>query len=105
MDGDGAAELAVCARVRGSDYAGVEIDGAVFLLFLAHNGTVKSHVRIQAGTAGFGAQPAAFARDVTALPDMDGDGIPELAVGGSNADTLRGAVWVLLLTAAGGVKS
>ena len=50
-------------------------------------------------------EPHSFARDVVAIPDVDGDGIAELAVGGTMLSSNKGAVWVLRLTAAGGVKS
>ena len=77
LDGDGMPELAVC---HGSMTAQQQ---AVFILFLTSTGEVKQHVRIDGASGGFDAQPSRFAMAALAFPDVDGDGVGELAVSGA----------------------
>ena len=58
------------------------------------------------GSKGFSAPnlQLAFAVSVAAMPDMDGDGLPELAVGAINDFFYNGAVYILLLRADGTVR-
>jgi cysteine-rich repeat protein len=108
LDGDGVADLAVGAR---QDDDGGPDRGAVWILFLNSDGTVKSHQKISSTQGGFiGALGDAdlFADTVTPLGDLDGDGVGDLAVGASQDDdggTNRGAVWILFLDSDGTVKS
>ncbi len=102
LDGDGVMDLAVSAS-RDDDGAGD--NGAVWVLFLNPNGTVKSHQKISATEGGFDGGAISSDRlgfSLAELPDLDGLGTVRLAVtaildddGGSN----RGAVWVLTLDA------
>ena len=109
LDGDGVGDLAVGAfwdddgGRKGSDR------GAVWILFLNSNGTVKSHQKISS-TQG-GGPPLdiddGFGVDVAALGDLDGDGVGDLAVGAIRDDdggTDRGAVWILFLNTDGTVN-
>uniref|UniRef100_A0A7S4EU12 Integrin alpha-2 domain-containing protein n=1 Tax=Chrysotila carterae TaxID=13221 RepID=A0A7S4EU12_CHRCT len=75
--------------------------GSVYILFLAEDNSVRSFSRIQGGAGGFQTIPQLFARSLAALPDMNGDGVPDLAVGGSQGSPFFGAVWVLFLTRSG----
>ncbi len=108
LDGDGTAELAVGA-VHDSD--GGADQGAVWVLFLKPDGTVKAQTKISETSGGFtGALDSGdqFAIGLGALPDTNGDGLPELAVGARADDDGgpdRGAVWLLSLAADGSVSS
>ncbi len=109
LDGDGVGDLAVGAP---RDDDGGFNRGAVWILFLNADGTVKSHQKISDTQGGFtGILDAAdlFGWSVAALGDLDGDGVGDLAVGApGDADGGgfgRGAVWVLFLNTNGTVKS
>ena len=84
--------------------------GAVHVLFMNANGTVKSSQKIASGTAAARCSPTAMssAARSASLGDLDGDGVTDLAVGAYQDDTGgtgRGAVHVLFLNANGTVKS
>ncbi len=101
---------ALVVGAPGSDVGGDDA-GAVWILFLDASGQVSDTVLITTGLAGFtGALGGrdGFGSALAALGDLDGDGVPELAVGapGNDGDGLdRGAVWVLFMTRDGAVKS
>jgi hypothetical protein len=107
MDGDGVAELAIGAI---GDNTGGTDQGAVYISFLNLDGTVKFNVKI-ANTLNGGPTLTNldfFGRAVTQLDDMDGDGVPELAIGAIGDDTGgsgRGAVYISFLNSNGTVKS
>jgi serralysin len=103
LDGDGVADLAVGATGDGP------YSGAVHVLFMRANGTVKSSTRIASGVNGgpTHADFDEFGIGTASLGDLDGDGITELAVGAFRDDTGglgRGAVYVLFMNANGTVK-
>ena len=108
LDGDGVGDLAVGAV---SDDDGGTGRGAVWVLFLNTNGTVKSHQKIsdtEGGFTGILDDYDSFGGNVASLSDLDGDGVRELAVGATGDDeggTGRGAVWVLFLNKNGTVNS
>jgi hypothetical protein len=108
LDGDGAIDMAVGAY---GDDDGGENRGAVWVLFLNADGTVKSHQKVsdtQGGFTGALVDEDYFGISMTSLGDLDGDGVCDLAVGALGDDDgglNRGAVWILFLNADGTVKS
>ena len=68
--------------VHGDDDGGLNW-GAVYVLFLNADGTVKSHQKISAAEGNFNevlANYAGFGTSVSSLGDLDGDGVTDLAV-------------------------
>jgi len=110
LDGDGVTDIAVGAYFDGYSVSGPG-PGAVWVLFLNNDGTVKAYKKIAQNTGGFtGALDLwdEFGMTTASLVDLDGDGITDLAVGARSDDDggeNRGAVWVLFLNADGSVKS
>lgn len=80
--------------------------GAVHLLDLDTAGRVQSHTEIRSGSKNFVDLPpgARFGASAAHLGDVDGDGVPDVAVGAPDEDD-AGAVYVIFLTRAGGVKA
>ncbi|MGI9623620.1 MAG: hypothetical protein ACR2PK_12355 [Acidimicrobiales bacterium] len=103
VNGDGVGDLAVGAFGEG----GV---GAVYVLFMGSDGRVVSTQRITSDTGGFGGnlQPGGgFGFRTAGLGDVDGDGIPDVAVSAYRSDRVHaeaGEVWVLFLRRNGKVK-
>ncbi|NQV24036.1 MAG: FG-GAP repeat protein, partial [Rhodopirellula sp.] len=109
FDGDGIGDLAVGVR---SDNTGSADRGAVYVLLLNSNGTVRSHQKIADGVGGLAANTLktndSFGFAVASVGDLNGDGITDLAVGANGDDTggnNRGAVHVLFMNSDGTVKS
>ena len=100
-DGDGINDLAVGAR---NDDDGGTDRGAVYVLFLNADGTVKAEQKISDTTGGLATSldnDDRIGRSVAGVGDLDGDGIIDLIVGTYSDDdggTDRGAVYVLHLT-------
>ena len=108
LDGDGIVDVAVGAR---EDDDGGGARGAVWILFLNADGTVKSHQKIsntEGGFTGILDNFDLFGVATAALGDLDGDGVVDLGVGAFNDDdgqVQSGAVWVLFLNSDGTVKA
>jgi len=113
LTGDGTIEVGVSSVF---DDDGGENHGAVYVLSLNPNGTVASHTKISSTSGGFtgSLDPGdLFGHSVAALPDLDGDGIPELAIGADGDDdggtggigSNTGCFYVLFLASDGTVKS
>ncbi|HIA05575.1 MAG TPA: DNRLRE domain-containing protein, partial [Flavobacteriales bacterium] len=101
-------DIAVSAHL---DDDGSTDRGAVYILFLNSNGTVKSEQKISSTQGGFGGSLISgdrFGLFLSAIGDLDGDGVNDLSVGeyGDNdGGTNRGAVWILFMNSNGTVKS
>ncbi|HSH02490.1 MAG TPA: Ig-like domain-containing protein [Anaerolineae bacterium] len=108
LDGDGVVDVAVGAY---ADDDGGSNRGAVWILFLNSDGTVKSEQKISATMGGFGGvldDSDLFGSAIAHLGDLDGDGVVDMAVGAYADDdggSNRGAVWILFLNSDGTVKS
>lgn len=108
FDVDGVTDLVVGSP--GDDDGGTN-RGAVWLLFMNRNGTVKNELKISQtqgkfdGSIGDGAE---FGGAVSNLGDYNNDGINELGVGAKFSDDggiERGAFWVIFLETNGEVRS
>jgi hypothetical protein len=108
LDSDGVDELAV--GVMWDDDGGLH-RGAIYILFLNPDGTVRAEQKISQTAGGFGgtlSDEDTIGVSVTGLGDLDGDGIPDIASGADHDDDggdENGAVWVLFLNADGTVKA
>jgi hypothetical protein len=99
LDGDGHDDVAVGAIGENLDYGtGMQPNaGAVYIMFMGGNASVKATVRIN-GVSNNG--PKTFAGDqfgysLARIGDLDGDGIEEIAVGAPG--TVTSAVYVLFM--------
>ena len=100
LNGDGVADLAVGAR-RDDDGGDGYSRGAVYIVFLNADGTVKAETKISSTQGGLTGPLDAhdnFGSSLASLGDLDGDGVADLAVG------INGAVYILFLNADGTVK-
>jgi len=85
--------------------------GAIYLLFLNRNGSVKSWKKISEITGGFTGDldpDDQFGRGIRMLGDLDLDGVPEIGVGSIRDDdggSNRGAYWILFMRRDGTVRS
>ncbi len=108
IDGDCIDDLAIGAQ---HDDDGAFNSGAVYILFMNTNGTVKSHQKISNTQGGFtdilvGSDN--FGNNIAGLGDINMDGVPDIAVGNAFKDDggfNRGVVWIMFLNSDGTVKS
>ena len=107
IDGDGVTDIAVGAPY---DDDGGTNSGSVYILFLRSDGTVRGQQKISNLEGGMDKQIQVgghFGISIAGIPDLDGDGIQELAVGADKDDTGgvdRGAVWLIRLNTDGTVR-
>ncbi|MCO6043652.1 cadherin domain-containing protein [Aeoliella sp. ICT_H6.2] len=107
LDNDGISDLAVGAT---GDSTGGSRSGAIYVLFMNADGTVKNDTKIAHNTSGGPSLGVLdqFGRSITALGDLDGDGVTELAVGANgtlSGGSGPGAVYVLFMNTDGTVKN
>lgn len=104
LDNDGVGDVAVGAP---RDDDGAMWAGAVWILFLNADGTVKAEQRISNSSGNFGGTlgvRAEFGGSLAGLGDLDGDGVEDLATGADYYNDI-GSVWILFLNTDGTVKS
>ncbi len=92
LDNDGVKDIAVGAA---SDDSGGTDRGAVYILFLNPDGTVKRSSKIsdtQGNFTGLLENFDQFGQSVTTPGDINGDGIPDLVVGAEHAESLDGTI-------------
>jgi hypothetical protein len=85
-------------------------DGAVWILFLNSDGTVRGEQAISSTAGGFepGRATRDFGNSLACIGDLDRDGVVDLAVGEIRSDDgemEQGAIWILFLNDDGTVKS
>jgi hypothetical protein len=109
LDNDGVIDIAVGAPSDENLESG---EGAVYILFLNANGSVKNNLKISDGLNGFAPENLnssdTFGSAIANIGDLDNDGIIDIAVGASNDENLEsneGAVYILFLNANGSVKN
>lgn len=101
LDGNGVADLAVGAP--GSDDGGPN-RGSIWILFLNPDGTVQAQTKIsqtQGGFTGVLKDGGIFGARLDNVGDLDGDGVPELAVFSGKPSR----IWILFLEPSGRVRS
>ncbi|MBR9701454.1 DUF2341 domain-containing protein [Candidatus Pacearchaeota archaeon] len=102
LDEDGVEDIAVGA------FADTSLTGAVWVLFLNTNGTVKSYNKIDDASVGGELDVGdIFGGGVIYLGDLDGDGVGDIAVGtlkDHDGGSDRGAVYILFMDTDGTVK-
>src|SRR5690606_8169862 len=104
LDGDGFQDIAVSAR---RDPDGGSDRGAVYILFLNSDLTVKSYQKIsdtQGGLNGILNEGDYFGGSVANIGDLNSDGIIDLAVGAYRDDdggSNRGAIYILFMNTDG----
>lgn len=100
LDGDGVGDLAVGSVFDGD---GGTRRGAVWILFLRADGSVRGEQKISQTRGGFGgtlANQGMFGRELARVGDLDGDGVTELAVLSGRPNR----VWILFLGPDGTVR-
>ena len=108
INGDGITDIAVGAPY---DDDGGQAHGAVYILFLNSDGTVKDSQKISSTEGNFKQNLKSsdlFGFSLSDIPDFDGDGITELAVGAPHRhyhDDELSPVHILLLDKNAKVKS
>lgn len=104
LDQDGTTELAVGAD---QDDDGAANQGAVWILGLQPDGTVRDSTKLSASSGLPLRFNDLFGSSLAVPGDVDGDGTNDLAVGAvldDDGSANRGAVWILFLESDGGLK-
>lgn len=105
VDGDGINDLLVGASGK-HDCDGC---GAVFILFMSTDATIREYSKISKHSGGFGYNLGGWERfgtSVAGIGDIDSDGVPDIAVGAIEYDggAKGGSVFIIRLRSNGHVK-
>ncbi len=113
LDGDGIPDIAVGSR---SDQDGGTDAGAVYVVFMNRDLTPRAAAKLGPGSGGIPADAAVagdmFGYGVAGIGDLDGDGIPDLAITSPGAEPAgapmaanRGALFVCLMNRDGSART
>lgn len=106
LDGDNVQDLVVGQELE--DGGGTD-KGALWILYMNTNGTVKSYRELRSNLSGTGlpvlGNSSYFGSACAGLGDIDGDQIPDIAVGANGTDSQRGAVYILMMNTNGTIKT
>ena len=119
LDGNGVMDLAVGATQGDMLYGSADMDngngwytdrdGAVYIMFMETDGTVKSTVTIDEDTTNgpsfVDSSSRGYGKSIANLGDLDGDGVTDIAVGHTFEEGKRGAVYIHYLNTDGSIKS
>ncbi|MBN1907948.1 MAG: FG-GAP repeat protein [Deltaproteobacteria bacterium] len=105
LNGDGVIDLAIGAQNDNG--------GAIWILFMNRNGTVKLHQKISSSEGNFSGylnNTDHFGSSIAYIGDFDGDGIGDMAVGAEGDRDINnifgaGATWILFMNRNGTVKA
>lgn len=108
LNNDGVNDIAVGASR--DDDGGID-KGAIWILFMNSDATVKSHQKISELEGGFSASlttGGVFGSGIDTVGDLNGDGVVDLVVGAeydSDGGGWHGAIWILFMNTDGTVKN
>jgi hypothetical protein len=106
IDGDGYPELAIGQEP--SFDTGLKNGRRVFIVSLGAGGVVRWVKTLHDKSDGFSQDYSWFGYAVAGIGDVDGDGVPDLAISNifdSDGGKLRGAVWIVFLKRDGSMKA
>ena len=111
INGDGIPDIAVSAPSDVENIEGKEDwesrPGAVYVLRLNRDGTVKGYQKIgenEGGLVDWG-EGRRFGESIASIGDVNGDGIPDLAIGALYDQDWSGAIYIVHLDTSGTVRS
>lgn len=110
LDGDGNNDIVVGSPGYDDAKTKLKFNGSIKILFLNHNGTVKSYKRIDHKNGEFKGKISPgdlFGYSISAIGDINNDGVTDIVVGApwdNDGGYRRGAVWILMLNKNGTVK-